>query len=919
MKRLAGQAGRTIGGFFHLLGMFLITLFLVVAVLLGGLAYRLSQGPLQIPWITTLLANAVSGEDVDINVGQAALAWSGFKKGGAAPLYLQLGRVTVHNAVNNAGGVQLAEIPDARVELTPSQLLSKTAAIYVSSTDVRFAGANVPVSLLGGFQFGSGFRLSHANLAVTLGAGALGPPGFAWPLAGAKFELDLSPKHATLTNGLITLTPIGASAPVIHVAGAAYRDSDIWHAAITVTGSAVQAQDLPHYWPVQLVPQTRKWVTTNITAGTADAPDFTATFSAVHRLANVTLDNVTGSFHAENLTLTWLPGARPITALNGSLTVTDPNNIEIIADHAMLGGISINAAGLHIAGVSEPNQTGTLHIPITGSIPDAFAILGPPPLNLLNSVPQAVLGSTGDLAATIDVMLPFKNNLTIGEVDLKVATRMTNVMLPLPVEGMVLHGGAFDLQATTRGLDVAGQARLAGAPAEITGAALFGPGAGSVKVEMKTAVTDKTLASLGLNPGAALRGEMPLDVQVNMPPAGSGRLAIAADLTPAAVKLPMFGWSKPAGEPGKIDFAATIEGQNFSGISKVVTIDAHASGLDVQSQAQAGGINFSRIHIGNTDGAGRIALPATANAPWQFDFFGNTLDASEELNPPKPAANAPVTPARPAPPKPQVPSGIIWRASAHFDHVLLAKAPASPLNDFNFAGNGQGSSVFDADATGTLISGQPVNLAIESNGAQPGAQEALQLNTADGGELMRTIGAYQELSGGALDFNATYGTETVLSGTTTLTNFRLLKAPAVAKLLQALTVVGIPAAASGPGLEFHKLIAPFSMEGGVMTLTGARAYSASLGFTASGTINLNAGIYDIHGTVVPAYALNTLPGRIPIIGRLFSPEKGGGLFAMRYSMTGTTAEPKIKVNPLSALTPGFFREIFGFGDASETK
>jgi hypothetical protein len=134
-----------------------------------------------------------------------------------------------------------------------------------------------------------------------------------------------------------------------------------------------------------------------------------------------------------------------------------------------------------------------------------------------------------------------------------------------------------------------------------------------------------------------------------------------------------------------------------------------------------------------------------------------------------------------------------------------------------------------------------------------------------------------------------------------------------------LTVVGIPAAASGPGLEFHKLIAPFSMEGGVMTLTGARAYSASLGFTASGTINLNAGIYDIHGTVVPAYALNTLPGRIPIIGRLFSPEKGGGLFAMRYSMTGTTAEPKIKVNPLSALTPGFFREIFGFGDASETK
>jgi hypothetical protein len=145
----------------------------------------------------------------------------------------------------------------------------------------------------------------------------------------------------------------------------------------------------------------------------------------------------------------------------------------------------------------------------------------------------------------------------------------------------------------------------------------------------------------------------------------------------------------------------------------------------------------------------------------------------------------------------------------------------------------------------------------------------------------------------------------------------LAKAPAVAKLLEAVTVFGIPAAASGPGMPFRQLIAPFSFDAGVMTLKDARAYAASLGFTASGTIDLNAGLYDIHGTVVPAYAVNALPGKIPLIGRLFSPEKGGGLFAMRYSMTGPTADPKIKVNPLSALTPGFLREIFGLGHALE--
>jgi hypothetical protein len=228
--------------------------------------------------------------------------------------------------------------------------------------------------------------------------------------------------------------------------------------------------------------------------------------------------------------------------------------------------------------------------------------------------------------------------------------------------------------------------------------------------------------------------------------------------------------------------------------------------------------------------------------------------------------------------------------------------------------------VFDASATGMLATGQPVNVTIAPvAGMQPGYDEQLKLDTADGGELLRALGSYSQLSGGVLDFNATYGTATMLSGTTRLSNFRLLKAPAVAKLLEAITVFGIPDAASGPGMPFRQLIAPFSFDAGVMTLKGARAYAPSLGFTASGTIDLNAGVYDIQGTVVPAYAVNTLPGKIPLIGKLFSPEKGGGLIAMRYSMTGTTADPKIKVNPLSALTPGFLREIFGLGRALEGK
>jgi hypothetical protein len=912
MKRLAGQAGRTLGGFVQAIGMFVITLFLVFAVLLGGLAFRLAQGPVQIPWITTLLANAVSGEDIDIDVGQAALGWAGYKKGGGEPLFLQLGRITVHNA----GGVQLAAIPDATVTLTPSEIFRRTEAIYVTSADARFAGADVPVSLLAGIHLGRGFKLEQADLWVTLGPGAMGPPGLAVPLAGAKFFLKLTAKDALLTDGQFMLTPIGGSAPVIRVAGTAHRDS-FWHGSVQVTGNSVRAQDLQHYWPVQLVPQTRFWVTTNITAGIAEAPNFTFALSAPGHLSNIRLDNAAGSFKANDLTLTWLPGARPITGLNGTLTLTDPDNIVIAAD-GTLGGIVFSGASMHIAGVSQPNQTGTLHIPIRGSIQSAMGVLGAPPLNLLKTVPPPLLGATGDMTGAVDVVLPFKNNLTIGEVRLKVTTALTNVAIPLPVKGLTLRQGVFTLIATTQELDAGGQAQFGGENARLKGSASFA-GAGSAGFEMNTAVTGKTLAGLGLDLGGTLNGRMPVDIRFGSRPPNAGSLRITADLTPATLSLPVFGWTKAAGKPGEIDVAVSIAGQNFSGISKLVSIDAQAPGLNIESQASAGGINLSRIHIGNTEGAGRIALPATAHAPWRLDFFGNVLDASA-LNPPRSAKPAPAAPKLPAGSKSPPPSGILWAANVHFDHMLLAQAPESQLSDFDFDGDGQGNSIYDATATGMLVTGQPVNLTIKAMpGPQPGASEQLHLQTGDGGELLRALGAYSLLGGGQLDFDASYGTAAPLSGTTTLTNFRLLKAPAVAKLLEAITVFGIPDAASGPGLEFRKLIAPFSVEGGMMTLQGGRAYSASLGFTAAGTVDLNAGLYDIQGTVVPVYALNALPGKIPIIGRLFSPEKGGGLFAMRYSMTGTTADPKIKVNPVSVLTPGFLRGIFGLGHELETK
>ena len=106
-------------------------------------------------------------------------------------------------------------------------------------------------------------------------------------------------------------------------------------------------------------------------------------------------------------------------------------------------------------------------------------------------------------------------------------------------------------------------------------------------------------------------------------------------------------------------------------------------------------------------------------------------------------------------------------------------------------------------------------------------------------------------------------------------------------------------------------MAPFVLTEDTLELGESRAFSPSLGLTAKGRIDLRRNVADLQGTIVPAYFFNSLLGNIPLVGRLFSPEAGGGLFAASYALRGPLGDPRVSVNPLSALTPGFLRGVFG--------
>jgi len=168
--------------------------------------------------------------------------------------------------------------------------------------------------------------------------------------------------------------------------------------------------------------------------------------------------------------------------------------------------------------------------------------------------------------------------------------------------------------------------------------------------------------------------------------------------------------------------------------------------------------------------------------------------------------------------------------------------------------------------------------------------------------------------GGKLRLNGTFDDKAPhapLSGTATLEKFRVVDAPAIGRLLQAMTLYGAWDLLRGPGLAFSRAVVPFRWQQRVLHVESARAFSSSLGLTARGDIDMRQHTANVDGTIVPAYFFNQLLGNIPLVGRLFSPEKGGGVFAARYTVRGKLADPKVGVNALSALTPGFLRGVFG--------
>ena len=140
----------------------------------------------------------------------------------------------------------------------------------------------------------------------------------------------------------------------------------------------------------------------------------------------------------------------------------------------------------------------------------------------------------------------------------------------------------------------------------------------------------------------------------------------------------------------------------------------------------------------------------------------------------------------------------------------------------------------------------------------------------------------------------------------TIENFKVLKAPAFAKLLALADLGGIADLLSGEGMSFDTLEINLKNDKNTTTIEEILALGSSVSMHMNGYIEKNSGLTSLRGTLVPAKMLNSLISKIPVVGGILVGDKvGEGVFGVSFKMKGLPGKIRTTVNPVKTLTPRF--------------
>ncbi len=727
--------------------------------------------------------------------------------------------------------------------------------------------------LVGGWPASMTGQFSFSDLSFS--PEALFPGPKAVDHASIDFRIRLSP--FILDIGEVRL---GVAGKEVVASGRFAAVAEGWEGALDAQIDQIDPATALLFWPAGVKPEPRHWFETNIASG------YASDITVAARLHPGGTLQWGGTFRFDDATLAINRFAPPLEGAAGYGSFAD-SAMSLVLEKGTTtpsagGAVDLAGSSFTVPDMRIPAPPARIEMRARGSVTAGLALIDTGPRHVISNakIPYDLVDGQGEISATINLRMKEQNSPE--EFNYVVSGRMWDLRSDKLVPGHTTTADEIDLTSSNRGMTIIGEARVGTVPMIGTYKQTFNPGqpgAGrlDVSLPLDSAFLDEFRIALpGAKFGGSAAGRLVVDLEKDQPP----RFALSSDLAGAELSLDALGWAKPAASTGALEVRGS-----FAQPAAIDRLSFNAAGLEAEgtlrlnAEGDFEAASFPDLRLSNWFQGNVSLIGRGAGRSAEMVIDGGTLDLRRadfgEIAQGGDGSGGPV--------------------AVRLDRLQVSDGVALTQFDGSFESGSGLKGRFNARINNET--------AVQGTVAPYEGRMAFRLRSDDAGGAFRSIGLLENATGGAMELTlAPTGAEGNYAGLLQASSLRVRDAPALAELLDAISVIGLLQQLDGQGISFETVEAQFTLSPDTVTISESSAVGLSLGISMDGVYTLATKAMDFQGVVSPVYLLNS-------IGAIFT-RKGEGLIGFNYRMTGTPDATEVSINPLSIFTPGMFREIF---------
>jgi uncharacterized protein YhdP len=684
---------------------------------------------------------------------------------------------------------------------------------------------------------------------------------------------------------------------VIELSANASLEDGKLHAQATAGIKAVTLERIAALWPPGIAGDVREWIAGHIPGGKIE--DISVEFALGPAGGTIGLRRLDGKFTFDGLRLELFP-QEPIEEITGTATF-NAQKFDFAIAGARLADLEVTKASAIISHLDDPPTMLKVDAVVSGPVNTALGMVNGKPLDLVDPAIIAAGDVDGTATTEIRVVLPL-DGPSSGEVEtFDIRSTVKAFSWSKAPLGLKATEGDLLLHVDAKGLEVGGNAKFNGVPAKITFDEYFTGGNVLRSVKATADLDPAALEALGLPSVPLLTGTAGLDLSYVARRNGQVQVDGKVDLKDAAVKVPEIGWSKPSGEPATLTIDATqAPGDGWT----LDPVRLKSKDLSAEARIELAGdppeLDLLRVRsftIGRSDlGATVRARPGGG---FTISVKGTTFDLAPLITSLKQRSKtdkpASAEPASPTPP---------LDIAVNLENLYGERGVqfTSVTADASFDGRAWERARLGAS---TVPDGR-ISLTVASGTDG----KSLQLQIDNFGKVIDALGLDSHFEGGTFDLTAKrQSKEGPATGRVEIRDTKLTESDVMTRLLRLASVQGLLASFTSSGLNINRVTSDLSYENSRLAINNMRIHADGLGIVVNGDVDFGAGEVDIHGALAPMGTLQRFIGHIPLLGRLLTGVNREGIIAAQFTLTGKLADPEIKTQPLSVLTPGITRDL----------